>query len=420
MTRFPKYLTLTPEERRKAGIGLPAASSPRTVSAHACTVTMPDGRSGPVAYQRLGATCHRFRYAAPYDQQVFHTGPLERSVEAVERRAADLAPQAFQQAQAEEQKRMRRRTLPRDERSEEQSVAPKIDAKTAERCGGMYAICVRFRSGRLMPAGHVYETPDAARQEIVDGTHGRLRLDGGQQLVVGICNRALRKWQEPAFLAIPDSSQTPQDSRQTEPAMEENDAGSVLGMAPTGDEQNEEVVPMGNRATEYTVCLALGGLPAGAAEDVQAEIRNALQQEVPDAAVTVVSVTEYLQRGEGPWVEEQITPLSVLFCALPSEFQSPATYAALADHYHRELSCLWRSLRDERCAQGVLALRPWRQAGTQWICEFLTYDRGAPAGMSFNFHGQDTSQWQNRETGWAGHQGAIVLDTADGQISSHH
>lgn len=170
----------------------------------------------------------------------------------------------------------------------------------------------------------------------------------------------------------------------------------------------------------YDLHLSLTGLPAGGVDEVRDCIQGALATEVPDGLVTLIGVTEHVQKADAAWIQERITPLHVLFCTLPEEGQRPDILAALSEHYHRELSCLWRSVRDGRCVQAVIELRPWRQAGTQWICEFVGYDRGAPQGQEYNWHGQNTSQWQNRETGWIGHQGAIVLDMQDRQISAHH
>ena len=171
--------------------------------------------------------------------------------------------------------------------------------------------------------------------------------------------------------------------------------------------------------SSYEIHLRLSGLPTGGAEEVKTVIEAALASSVPDGQVTVQSVTEIQPAGEN-WTEERITPLFVLFCTLPAEFQRPGILVDLAERYHRELSCLWQTARDRRCVKAVIELRPWRQAGTQWICEFLSYDKGAPAGNEFNLHLQNTSQWQNKETGWIGHQGALVLDTHDGKISAHH
>ncbi|HLK59417.1 MAG TPA: hypothetical protein VKU00_22845 [Chthonomonadaceae bacterium] len=170
----------------------------------------------------------------------------------------------------------------------------------------------------------------------------------------------------------------------------------------------------------YEVRIRLCGLPAGGAEEVKAKIEEALAASVPDGLATVEGVEERQPtRGNG-WVEERITPLNVLFCTLPQELQRPDILAVLAENYHRELACLWRTARDGRCVRAAIEVRPWCRAGEQWICEFLSYDKGAPFAEEYNFHLQNTSQWSNSQTGWAGHQGAIVLNAHDGHVTAHH
>jgi len=170
----------------------------------------------------------------------------------------------------------------------------------------------------------------------------------------------------------------------------------------------------------YDIQLSLSGLPAGRAALVQERLEAALALSISEGTVTVSSVTERRPASIRCPTEQRVVPLSALYTALPAEFQRAEILDALAERYHHELACLWRTVRDDRCVEGVVELREWRRSGTQWICEFLSYDRNIPAGNSFNFHLQETSQWHDRETGWTGHQGAIVLDTLDGEVTSHH
>ena len=185
-----------------------------------------------------------------------------------------------------------------------------------------------------------------------------------------------------------------------------------------GAEREAKEMPGGSAC--YDVHIRMSGLPAGGAEEVKAAVAAALAASVPDGLVTVQGVEEgRTAHGDG-WTEESIVPLRVLFCTLPEEFQRPGVLAELAEHYHRELACMWQTARDGRCVRPAIEVRPWRRAGGQWICEFLSYDRGAPVADEFNFHLENTSQWVNRETGWSGHQGAIVLNTHDGHVTAHH
>lgn len=172
--------------------------------------------------------------------------------------------------------------------------------------------------------------------------------------------------------------------------------------------------------TSYLLHVSLNGLPAGGRDEVKECIETALATSVPDGSAQLIQVTECQQTTDCYWIEEHVTPFFALFCALPPELHCAQVYAALGEHYHREVSSLWRSVRDTRCVQAVIELRMWRHAGTQWICEFLSFDRSIPKGDEMNFHGQNTSQWKNPENGWMGHQGALVLDGETREITAHH
>lgn len=119
-------------------------------------------------------------------------------------------------------------------------------------------------------------------------------------------------------------------------------------------------------------------------------------------------------------VDQDIAPLSALYLALPPALQRAEILDGLAGRYHHELACLWRSVRDPACREGAIRLSNWRRSGTQWICEFMSYDKSVALRSQHNFHGHDTSQWSNPQTGWQGCQGAIVLDETDGCLSTHH
>ncbi len=170
----------------------------------------------------------------------------------------------------------------------------------------------------------------------------------------------------------------------------------------------------------YDLQLSLLGLPAGGTTQVQECLEEALGESIAEGRVVVSSVTERQTNVIRCPPEQYITPLSTLYLALPIECKRAEILDALAELYHHELAYLKRSVQDDRCIQGVLELREWRKAGTQLICEFLSYDRSVSAGRSYNFHLQDTSQWNNEATGWYGHQGAIVVDTLSGEVSAHH
>jgi len=180
-------------------------------------------------------------------------------------------------------------------------------------------------------------------------------------------------------------------------------------------EMTEETLPL----TTYRICLTLSEVPSGARDTVAQRLTQTLAAADLDRPVEIESVLEIRPSEEG-WITERVVSLDALFAALPTGLQTAATRTALAAHYYRELSCLWRSVCAPGCLKGVVELRHWRRAGPQWICEFLSFDQGAPKGNRVNWHGQNVSQWSNRDTGWGGHQGAIVLDGETGGISAHH
>jgi hypothetical protein len=207
MRRFARGVTLTPEERRLVGLDTPAnsasyRSSAGLVHGHACSVQLPDGSSCSIEYTRYGPRAHRFAYAAPLCQQVWITETMGNDLPAIEQKAQEVSSQAFRQAQKDEQKQMRRKTPPPG-KATTQLERPHMSAQTAAHCAGCYCVCLRFESGLFMPHGTLYEDPDKAVQELAEGVHKDVQLVGGQKLVVAICNRSLRCWQEPRFLALP-------------------------------------------------------------------------------------------------------------------------------------------------------------------------------------------------------------------------
>ena len=55
---------------------------------------------------------------------------------------------------------------------------------------------------------------------------------------------------------------------------------------------------------------------------------------------------------------------------------------------------------------------PVREAGSQIILEFAVFDLEEPFESSYNWHGQNTSQWM--------YAGAVVYNKESGRVSSHH
>jgi hypothetical protein len=196
MVRTVKGITLTPEERRKAGYDR------QNTQAHICSVTLPNGVSCEVSYTRTSARVHSFAFGHPIKRTDYVYAAIPGGIPGIEEKAAALANAMFQQAQKQEQQTMRQkapahRTLPfKDD-------GPQISARLAEQLAGLYAPCVKCSSGTLIRVGGTYSAPEGALKEIQAGRHRAIRLINGQQFVVGICNRAAQRWEEPMFLSVP-------------------------------------------------------------------------------------------------------------------------------------------------------------------------------------------------------------------------
>jgi hypothetical protein len=201
MSRYARGVTLGSNERATRPKTQPGET--KVVSTHCCEVTLPNGQSSSVEYHRHGATSHEFRFGDPLNQRMWVTQRIGAGTAGIEKKAAALAPDAFRKAQEEERTAMKRSLTSAEARTRTVDGGPEMDTKAAEACAGRYAVCVSFTSGRLLRIGGLYDTPEAAAQEIASGQHRSVRLMNGQQLVVGICSRSERRWTLPKFATLP-------------------------------------------------------------------------------------------------------------------------------------------------------------------------------------------------------------------------
>ena len=199
MTRFAFGVTLSPAERALFG-GAPGSRS-SFVRSHTCVVALPDETTCQVSYTRYNHRSHRFDFGSPLDQRIWIDPYLDGSVAAVEHKAQEIAAEAFAQAQEAERKQMGRKTRPTGTPKPDPKNAGYLSVKEADRCGGRYAACLKLTSGTLQRLGELHEEPSGAVQEIRSGKHDQCKIFVAQQIVIGICNRGLRHWQEPRFLA---------------------------------------------------------------------------------------------------------------------------------------------------------------------------------------------------------------------------
>jgi hypothetical protein len=201
MARYPWGLTLTPSERAYASstpINSPRIPKRQIVHSHATTVTLPDGSDCPVLYTRYGPHLFKLDYGAPIHQRLSMDGNVDGGESMIEQYAQENAASAFRQAQEQEQKEMRRATLPKGQKL---MLPPKerLDVETAKSHGGKYAVCILCASGKMMRNGKICDTPEEATEELRTADYSKV-VGIGQRIAVGILNRAARQWQAPKFL----------------------------------------------------------------------------------------------------------------------------------------------------------------------------------------------------------------------------
>lgn len=170
MTRIAIGVTLSAPDRSAPGIAprLTVVPVPRTRK-----TSLPDG-----------ATC---------------VGYFDEGLPAMVQGVTDAAVPALQQSQEDERQTMRGESPPIVGVANPLGSGPVLSAKSAERLAGQYAVCARFPSGHLLRIGAAYDRPDEAQADLQSCFQPR----DGQELVVGICNRWGRRWQEPEFLTGP-------------------------------------------------------------------------------------------------------------------------------------------------------------------------------------------------------------------------
>ena len=241
MVRTVKGVTLTPEERAKAGYDATSASASAAPAEHTCTITLPNGAPCTVSYRRYSARSHQFSFGEPLKDRHFLSEALSGGIPAIEAKVAQLGTEMFQKAQEKEQQEMRQKKSA-GRRPGSKDTGPQIEARLAERLAGLYAPCVRHTSGNLLRIGGTYSTPEGALKELQSGKHRAARLANGQRLVVGICNRSAQRWEEPAFLASPPSETPPPvpTSREVQPDPNEEEAEEFWDGEPNDGADPEE------------------------------------------------------------------------------------------------------------------------------------------------------------------------------------
>lgn len=192
-----------------AGYGSTAGIS--RPSFHSCEVILPDGSVCKADYSRYGSGSYSFYFHAPLNERVYGKGSIAGGTREIEGRALQAVAEAWQQAQVTEHKAMRLATAPSAKRHT-LGGEPQLSRRTAQALAGMYAPCLRYASGTLVPLA----SPSNQSEDALDALK-RMRAEGDQRdLAIGVCCRWARRWQLPRFVL--DESRKPGQDRETESA----------------------------------------------------------------------------------------------------------------------------------------------------------------------------------------------------------
>ena len=107
-------------------------------------------------------------------------------------------------------------------------------------------------------------------------------------------------------------------------------------------------------------------------------------------------------------MEINIPPLKELMASIPKEELTDEVYKGICYFYAWEVSHLLEMAHSaERPSVSFL---PFTKSGNQFIANFWLNDLSILKENSYNFHGQNTSQWK--------YAGCILYQ--DGRVSTHH
>jgi hypothetical protein len=198
---FPTHVTLSDEERAKIGIGsIPGSGSLTTTTArgnrsrllkhHQGSVTFPDNTEGTFCYERLAPTWHRFHFRYGDNDRIprqYLSDLLTNDPRAIERKAQELAEQAYRDAIERERKEYFCRASESEGRKRRR-LGFQFRADRAKVIQGKYALCVKVGQ-RLIPVSELFDDIYQAHAAWREQKH----------LVIGCANRLDRVWQEPKF-----------------------------------------------------------------------------------------------------------------------------------------------------------------------------------------------------------------------------
>ena len=103
-----------------------------------------------------------------------------------------------------------------------------------------------------------------------------------------------------------------------------------------------------------------------------------------------------------------ISTLAELLESLPDGQKTDGLVSEIREAYALEVSRLIEYAR--QAEKPVVHLEPFRKQGRQFVSRFWVNDLAIPKQESYNFHGQNISQWR--------YAGCILVQ--DGEVSLHH
>ena len=161
---------------------------------HSFTVTLPDGTQSPCRYDRLASQYHRFSYAYHDGASLPRQNLFERlanDVKSIEDKGQELASACFRDSIEQERREyFARASEPSDGSRKKRPEKYRMNAKTAKKLGGYYALCYQTQKG-LLPFGMAYATLERA--------NAALNENPQPNAVVACCNRLDRCWETPKF-----------------------------------------------------------------------------------------------------------------------------------------------------------------------------------------------------------------------------
>jgi len=103
-----------------------------------------------------------------------------------------------------------------------------------------------------------------------------------------------------------------------------------------------------------------------------------------------------------------IIPFDDLVSSIPEDLRTPEVLDRLRIKYSDEVETL--NYYSYKAKRPEVSLHSFSKQGDQLIAEFYVNDLDVPQSNSFNFHGQNTSQWL--------YAGCILIE--NNQVSTHH